>query len=74
MKALTKTQQKVLDFINSYRNKNGYPPTRREIGDALGFSSENAAQEHLVNLEKHGAISLTRGISRGIRLIGGVHA
>ena len=47
------------------------PPTRAEIQAHFGFSSPNAAQEHLRNLEKRGAIELIGGSSRGIRLVDG---
>ena len=37
--ALTKRQQQVLDVVEQYMEENGYPPTVREIGDAVGLAS-----------------------------------
>ena len=45
------------------------PPTRAEIGEAFGFRSPNAAEEHLRALERKGAIEMIAGASRGIRLL-----
>ena len=68
MKALTPRQQQILDMIASYIEKRGFPPTRAEICEALGFKSPNAAEEHLKALVKKGAISMVPGASRGIKL------
>lgn len=69
MKALTPRQQEILDLIGSHIAKTGFPPTRMDICNALGFKSPNAAEEHLRALERKGAISLSSGTSRGIRLL-----
>ena len=66
MKAITKRQAEVLDFIQTYRQDNGYPPTRRNITDKFGFRSPNAAEEHLRALDRKGFIQLQRNTSRGI--------
>ena len=47
MDALTARQQRVLDFIVEFLDREGMPPTRAEIAAALGFRSPNAAEEHL---------------------------
>ncbi|MEY2777279.1 MAG: hypothetical protein RLY30_1377 [Pseudomonadota bacterium] len=70
MKLLTPRQQEILEFIQSHLQETGFPPTRAEICKALGFRSPNAAEEHLKALERKGAIQLTAGASRGIRLMG----
>ena len=70
MKLLTPRQQEILEFIQSHLQETGFPPTRAEICKALGFRSPNAAEEHLKALERKGAIQLTAGASRGIRLVG----
>ena len=70
MKALTPRQQQILDMIASYIEKRGFPPTRAEICEALGFKSPNAAEEHLKALVKKGAISMVPGASRSIKLSG----
>lgn len=48
------------------------PPTRAEIASHMGFRSANAAEDHLKALARKGAIALTPGTSRGIRLRAGV--
>jgi repressor LexA len=67
MIALTDRQQRVLDFIVDFMDTEGFPPTRAEICDALGFRSPNAAEDHLRALVKKGAIEMLPGTSRGIR-------
>lgn len=68
MQALTARQQEILDLIRSHIEETGYPPTRVEIADRLGFKSANAAEEHLKALARKGAIEMVAGASRGIRL------
>ena len=65
---LTERQQQILDLIRNEIARTGFPPTRAEIARALGFKSANAAEDHLKALAKKGAIELTAGASRGIRL------
>ncbi len=65
---LTKRQEQVLDLIKEHIGETGYPPTRAEIANKLGFRSANAAEEHLKALAKKGAIEMVPGASRGIRL------
>lgn len=68
MKTLTPRQQEILQFIEQHIQQTGFPPTRLEICQALGFRSPNAAEEHLKALARKGAIAITAGASRGIRL------
>jgi len=65
---LTKRQTEVLECIRKHIDTTGYPPTRADIARELGFRSPNAAEEHLKALARKGAIELTKGTSRGIRL------
>lgn len=65
---LTARQQEILDLIKNHIEETGYPPTRAEIADILGFRSANAAEEHLKALARKGAIEMVAGASRGIRL------
>ncbi|OWT80915.1 MULTISPECIES: transcriptional repressor LexA [unclassified Achromobacter] len=65
---LTERQQQILDLIRETLASTGFPPTRAEIAQALGFRSPNAAEDHLKALARKGAIELTAGASRGIRL------
>ncbi|WP_295578674.1 transcriptional repressor LexA [uncultured Lamprocystis sp.] len=66
---LTDRQRQILDLIQRHIRVTGVPPTRAEIARILGFRSINAAEDHLRALARHGVIELTRGRSRGIRLI-----
>ena len=69
MKELTARQTQVLDFVKRRMEETGFPPTRVEIAKGLGFSSANAAEEHLKALHRKRAINLLPGISRGIRVL-----
>jgi repressor LexA len=51
---LTKRQQQILDYIISHFNQNGYPPTVREICNAVNLSSTSTVHAHLNNLVKKG--------------------
>jgi repressor LexA len=66
---LTARQQEVLDLIKDAVETTGFPPTRAEIADKLGFRSPNAAEEHLKALARKGAIEMMPGASRGIRVL-----
>ena len=68
MNKLTPRQAQVLDFIKSYIDETGYPPTRADIANELGFKSANASEEHLKALARKGAIEMIPGTSRGIKL------
>ena len=68
MDALTARQAQVLKLIEEYTEHSGYPPTRSEICEAMGFKSPNAAEEHLRALARKGVIEMIPGASRGIRL------
>ena len=68
MKDLTARQQEILELIQRKLSRTGFPPTRAEIAQELGFRSANAAEEHLRALARKGMIELTAGASRGIRL------
>ncbi|WP_026146591.1 transcriptional repressor LexA [Zestomonas thermotolerans] len=70
MLKLTPRQAEILAFIKRCLEDNGYPPTRAEIAQELGFKSPNAAEEHLKALARKGAIEMTPGASRGIRVPG----
>jgi repressor LexA len=69
MRELTARQQEILELIKQHISATGFPPTRAEIADTLGFRSPNAAEEHLKALARKGVIELTSGASRGIRLM-----
>lgn len=68
MNKLTARQNEVLNFIKNYIDESGFPPTRADIAEELGFRSANASEEHLKALARKGAIEMIPGTSRGIRL------
>ena len=65
---LTPRQQQILDWIRGHLEATGMPPTRAEIAAGLGFSTASSAEDHLQALAKKGALELTPGASRGLRL------
>lgn len=65
---LTDKQKQIIGLILKSIKEVGCPPSRIEICKAMGFSSPNAAQVHLVALEKKGVITITPNISRGIKV------
>jgi repressor LexA len=67
---LTPRQEQILNLIRDAIENTGFPPTRAEIANELGFKSANAAEEHLQALARKGAIEISPGTSRGIRLTG----
>lgn len=69
MDALTDRQSEILKLIRELMEVSGYPPTRAEIAERMGFRSVNAAEQHLRALEKKGAIEISSGSSRGIRVL-----
>ena len=68
MDALTDRQAEILRLIRELTEVSGYPPTRAEIAERMGFRSVNAAEQHLRALEKKGAIDIEAGASRSIRV------
>lgn len=51
---LTRRQQEILDYIRSEIHRRGFPPSVREIGEAVGLSSSSTVHSHLAALEKKG--------------------
>jgi repressor LexA len=68
MDALTDRQAEILRLVRELTEVSGFPPTRAEIAERMGFRSVNAAEQHLRALEKKGAIDISSGASRGIRV------
>ena len=68
MEALTERQAEILRLVRELTEVAGYPPTRAEIAQKMGFRSVNAAEQHLRALEKKGAIEIASGASRGIKV------
>ncbi len=68
-KGLTEQQQKVLAFVEEFAGTKGFPPTLREIGQAVGLNNITAVRGHLLALEKKGYIAKEPDKARGISLI-----
>ncbi len=71
MDELTERQHEILKLVRELTEVSGFPPTRAEIAQRMGFRSVNAAEQHLRALEKKGAIEISSGASRGIRVLDG---
>ena len=70
MASLTKKQQEIYDFILSFTNEHGYPPSVREIGAAVGLKSPSTVHFHMKGLEEAGVIVKAEGKTRAISLPG----
>ena len=66
---LTKRQKEIFDFIRKYAGKYGYPPTVREIGQAVGLHSSSTVHAHLANLEKIGLLRRDPTKPRAIEIL-----
>jgi repressor LexA len=66
---LTKRQKEIFDYIRRYLRKYGYPPTVREIGDAIGLHSPSTVHAHLAKLEKLGVLRRDPTKPRAIEVI-----
>jgi repressor LexA len=53
---LTKRQREIFDFIKRHTHEKGYPPTVRDIGQAIGLTSSSTVHAHLSNLERAGVL------------------
>src|SRR5947207_11095693 len=51
---LTGRQREIWTFVTRYVDRHGYPPTVREIGEAVGLASPSTVHAHLANLERAG--------------------
>ncbi|HEY5806771.1 MAG TPA: transcriptional repressor LexA [Povalibacter sp.] len=68
MPDLSAKQLEVLAFIEQFMTAHGMPPTRGEIATGLGLRNRQGIDQHLRALACKGAIDLTPGISRGIKV------
>lgn len=71
MNKLSKRQQDILEFIKDEVNKKGYPPSVREIGEAVGLASSSTVHGHLARLEKKGLIRRDPTKPRAIEILDG---
>lgn len=68
MQKLSKMQQKIYDYIAAFIRDQGYPPSVREIGDAVGLRSPSTVHFHLKHLEEAGVIEKAANKGRAIVL------
>lgn len=66
---LTKKQKLILDFINDFQEKNGYPPTVRDICIGVGLRSTATVFTHLKNLEEKGVLTKSSAKNRAISVV-----
>jgi len=69
MIGLTPRQSEVLDVINLYKERTGFPPTISELTGLIGCSSGNTAAGHVKSLQKKDYISVAPGAARGITVL-----
>ena len=67
-RALTERQRRMLDFLQDFSVKSGYPPSIRQIGKAVGISSTSVVNYNLNRLVEEGYLDRDQKVSRGIRL------
>lgn len=68
MTELTNMQQRIYEYIASCIREQGYPPSVREIGEAVGLKSPSTVHFHLKHLEEAGVIEKGAGKGRAITL------
>ena len=74
MKGLTEKQGQIYDYIISFQQDHGYPPSVREIAVHLGLKSPSTVHFHLKGLEAAGLITKAEGKTRAITVAGGFPA
>ena len=67
---LTERQREIYEFVVEYVDEHGYPPTVREIGDAVGLASPSTVHAHLANLERLGYLRRDPTKPRALELVG----
>jgi repressor LexA len=67
---LTDRQREIWDFLVQYVDGHGYPPTVREIGEAVGLASPSTVHAHLANLERAGLLRRDPTKPRALELVG----
>jgi repressor LexA len=67
---LTGRQQEIWSFLTEYVDRHGYPPTVREIGEAVGLASPSTVHAHLAHLERAGLLKRDPTKPRALELTG----
>lgn len=70
MDDLTPRQQRILDYIQHAVRERGYPPTVREIGEAVGLTSSSSVHAQLENLNRRGLLRKDPSKPRAIEVAG----
>jgi repressor LexA len=68
---LSQRQKEILEFVNTHVDAHGYPPTVREIGQAVGLTSPSTVHAHLAKLESAGLIRRDATKPRALEVIEG---
>lgn len=71
MSKISNRQQAILEFIKNEVREKGYPPSVREIGEAVGLASSSTVHGHLERLEKKGMIRRDPTKPRAIEILDG---
>ena len=69
MSPLTPKQKKILDFIQSYTDREGYSPSQQEIANFFGFRSLGTVQNYRVRLQREGLLAKDWNARRGLRVL-----
>jgi repressor LexA len=67
--AVTRRQKEILDFLESFVNRNGYSPSFEEIARGMGLKSLATVHKHITNLEKKGLLDRRHNRSRSIDVL-----
>jgi repressor LexA len=70
IEGLNPRQREILEFLRNHSRNHAYPPTVREIGQAVGLSSSSTVQNHLNALEQKGHIRRDPTKSRTVEVVG----
>jgi repressor LexA len=71
MERMTARQQRILEFIRRTVRERGYPPTVREIGEAVGLTSSSSVHAQIANLQRKGLLKKDPTKPRAIEVAGG---
>lgn len=71
MNKLSPMRQRILDYVTTFTRQNGYPPTVREICDAVGLRSPSTVHSHLKILQEGGYLEKDERKTRALSVKGG---
>jgi repressor LexA len=66
---LTEKQHQIVDFIVAYTAEHGFPPTMREMAEAIGTKSSNSVAGHLLRLQRAGVVTWEMNKPRTVRVL-----